>query len=593
MKGLPDFSMAEPALLTQDDPRLGKARELAEYLKQNPKAAKRDPEELAGQFGVSPNLVRQLTSSRFLNEEPEPRHRERVSLRERLKKVGTAGTRLLGALTANAYLYLLACAGAFLVVDVVPHSKVAIERAVVVWLAAQALCHYMRPQYRYVAFAAALNAVALVRWIFGEAVSTEAPFNTLAGRASISLFAGVVIAIFGSAVMSIFLVLGGAHVVRANRRREAARSRHDLLGRMYELEERLRNLPPPKPVKAQHGLLSFLRARLFLSSLLLALVLGGLRAINLAIVSPDAIERATRRQPADGHVHVTGFASVPPIYLLFSLLAFVLGFGGPILLGILASTPRKTGVILAGFVVGEVLSTAVAWPFGMAKLPTQWVLWQGISAVAIRMGVVLATRFGLYFHQSLTSLSRDAQGDESAIVSELLEIRHRLSANPVSVFVLVVDAAGSTKMKEGEDPLMVEYSFRSYQAWISETVGRLGGKVDAMTGDGAICAFGTAEAALKAAKELHATTAKMNEHGNRLRMPFRLRIALHGGQVVADLDKVQFTNVIDVAAHVEKFSPVGGMALTAPFAHSLAGLTGLEKTATVDGIDVYAIANRS
>ena len=154
---------------------------------------------------------------------------------------------------------------------------------------------------------------------------------------------------------------------------------------------------------------------------------------------------------------------------------------------------------------------------------------------------------------------------------------------------MVVDAAGSTLMKRNAEPVMVEYSFGQYQRWIADIVAKHDGKVDMTTGDGAICAFGDPSKALDAARNLHEDTARFNEQNNQLELPFRLRVALHSGAVVADLNKVQFTEVIDVAAHVEKYSPIGGIALTGPFVRALPKFPDLTPSATVDGVDVFRI----
>ncbi|HLK16752.1 MAG TPA: hypothetical protein VKT78_18235, partial [Fimbriimonadaceae bacterium] len=75
----------------------------------------------------------------------------------------------------------------------------------------------------------------------------------------------------------------------------------------------------------------------------------------------------------------------------------------------------------------------------------------------------------------------------------------------------------------------------------------------------------------------------------RLSRPFKVRIALHMGRVLADLTQVQFSHVIDVAAHVEKVSPVNGMALTQPIVQLLdpSVTDRLEPGPDVDGVVTY------
>jgi hypothetical protein len=58
---------------------------------------------------------------------------------------------------------------------------------------------------------------------------------------------------------------------------------------------------------------------------------------------------------------------------------------------------------------------------------------------------------------------------------------------------------------------------------------------------------------------------------------------------MADLDKVQFTHVIDVAAHVEKASPIGGMAITEQVWKALGEPEDFACLGTeIDGFQIYA-----
>jgi class 3 adenylate cyclase len=164
-----------------------------------------------------------------------------------------------------------------------------------------------------------------------------------------------------------------------------------------------------------------------------------------------------------------------------------------------------------------------------------------------------------------------AKDDAATLMAELLQIQYALSEDQAEVCVLVVDAAKSSMMKATIDPLIVEYSFRAYQAWIVTVCARHAGRVYTSTGDGAIVAFGTCGEALFAAYELQEDVARFNREENRLKSPFLLRIGLHVGAVVAGLEKVEFTQVIDIAAHVEHVAPIGGVALTDAVVQRLAG----------------------
>ena len=104
-----------------------------------------------------------------------------------------------------------------------------------------------------------------------------------------------------------------------------------------------------------------------------------------------------------------------------------------------------------------------------------------------------------------------------------------------------------------------------------------------------IAAFGNPEHSVTAAKQILGDLDRFNATGNRLAGKFRLRVALHLGQVYADLKKVQFSHVIDVAAHVEKVAPVNGIAFTEAILAKLDPMSLLEEGPQVDGMRVQLL----
>jgi class 3 adenylate cyclase len=156
---------------------------------------------------------------------------------------------------------------------------------------------------------------------------------------------------------------------------------------------------------------------------------------------------------------------------------------------------------------------------------------------------------------------------------------------------MVVDAARSAEMKSHADSLAIEYSFREYQEWIAQISGSLRGRVHSTAGDGAIVSFPSAPDAFLAARRLQTDLERFNREVNRLPSPFRLRIGLHVGEVAGDLGKVEFAEVIDVAAHVQGASPVGGIAATEEAVAGLAREEFVPLADQVDGHRVYLAMN--
>ena len=142
-------------------------------------------------------------------------------------------------------------------------------------------------------------------------------------------------------------------------------------------------------------------------------------------------------------------------------------------------------------------------------------------------------------------------------------------------------------MKASADPLVVEYSFREYQNWLAETSAQFGGRVHSTAGDGAVINFNRCEDALAAASAIQDGLAEFNRDHNRLTLPFRLRIGLHSGQVIGELDQVQFAEVIDIAAHIQGASPVGAVGVSDDVATNLSAVEFVHLQKEIDGHQIY------
>ncbi len=182
---------------------------------------------------------------------------------------------------------------------------------------------------------------------------------------------------------------------------------------------------------------------------------------------------------------------------------------------------------------------------------------------------------------------RFAMGDTASSIAEVVRLQWKLEAIPSNVCVMVVDVAGSTGMKHGANPLLAEYSFREYQRFVEEICVDHGGRVHSTAGDGAIIGFDSCRRAAAAAREIQRGLFRFNREVNRLPSAFHLRIGMHMDSVPGDLMDVQFSRVIDVAAHVETTAPIGGIALTDSVAKRLPGERLEPATYSVDGFAVF------
>jgi class 3 adenylate cyclase len=183
------------------------------------------------------------------------------------------------------------------------------------------------------------------------------------------------------------------------------------------------------------------------------------------------------------------------------------------------------------------------------------------------------------------------ENDPAHLTAEMVEIQWRLSPTAGSSSTMVVDVAGSTRMKAEADPLAVEYSFRAYHQFVSEIAQRRGGTMVATAGDGAVATFPSCGEALYAAKEIQTRIGEFNARANRLPSQFRVRIGIHTGRVSARLQEVPFNELIDIAAHIEKEAPVGGIAVTQSVVEDLEDERVAALKDQIDGHNVFVILN--
>ena len=120
---------------------------------------------------------------------------------------------------------------------------------------------------------------------------------------------------------------------------------------------------------------------------------------------------------------------------------------------------------------------------------------------------------------------------------------------------LAVDVSGSKALKLGEDPFIVQYSFKAYQDFIESKVKSHGGLIHSTSGDGAMACFATAGDAISTAQEILADLSRFNREANQLQQEFRLRMGLHTGKALLGSDGMvseMFAETLDIAGHLQK-----------------------------------------
>ncbi len=170
---------------------------------------------------------------------------------------------------------------------------------------------------------------------------------------------------------------------------------------------------------------------------------------------------------------------------------------------------------------------------------------------------------------------RDSQTERQDLLRQLVDLQDRLRSGEQSISFLSLDVVGSTQLKQNADSLSVEYTFTEYHNWVSWIVTKYGGKVHSTAGDGVTCAFEHPQQAYSAARYMQSGIVELNAFKNKIGSPIVLRAGIHYGVVNApageDITKLNFASVIDIAAHMQKVAPPGGIAISEAAAQYVPG----------------------
>lgn len=187
---------------------------------------------------------------------------------------------------------------------------------------------------------------------------------------------------------------------------------------------------------------------------------------------------------------------------------------------------------------------------------------------------------------------KDPLEERQELLRQLHDLQTKLRSGEQSLTFLSLDVVGSTKMKEQADPLSVEFTFTEYHKFVEVAVRRYGGRVHSTAGDGITCAFEHPQQAFAAARNIQAGIIELNTFRNKIGTPIVLRAGIHSGTVMVppgqDITKINFAHVIDVAAHIQKVCPQGGIVVSEPAAAYLPGGPAMVGEQTVEASDVRA-----
>jgi class 3 adenylate cyclase len=573
------------------------ANALVAHLRQYPEEARRHPGELAELFELEEELVQNVLEGLSA---PQESHSIQLNLQGHLwtlRRVWERAERSFMKATAKPILFVVLSTIASLllglVVERIGMPDLSLFGRVLVsstsgWLtllvtltvALQMGCYYTQKMTR-VALYGALSVWLILaptrmvsRWVSKQG---QPPFEIFTELMLVA-FALFVISAMYAGFGSLASILGAYRKFRRLDRIRSNLTRQEMIERYFELQKRLA-MTPTKPtheevfdLKAvqvyQQSPFGWSFASGFLITFLLSLVLASLG----------------ERTGAPG--------VVTPIEQVLMNLSFLL----TVLAVIAGGFFSKQWLFAFGTSVAFGIGSLSALMIPLGHFGPSWVFQevnifsQGLNAAF--MGVLaLIGFFGSTVQQRAYRETSLRHNDPATLMAEMVRIQWRLSNNASVVCVLFVDVARSSDMKASADPLNVEYSFREYQEWVESISKRLGGRVHNTAGDGAVVAFADCTQAFAAARRMQTDLDRFNRNVNRLATPFRLRIGLHTGMVAGELDKVQFAEVIDIAAHIQGVAPASGIAVSGEVAEQLLGHEFVPLAREVNGHKVLLALN--
>ncbi len=452
-------------------------------------------------------------------------------------------------------------------------------------LAAHLGCYYRHAMSRYALAGAVMvwfaTSVPFMISVWSSAVSATEPERF--GLVMLASAGMLVMGMLYAGIGSLAAVAGGYFQSRAEERAEESLSRQELLERYFELEGRLARSSSSAEVDWSDTLPIGNWIRKY------PLPFAGLTALGISIL-------ATLAQRMGGLGPEPKTEIFPsPVQAVFVLVQVGLLIGNAALFAAFGLFSRSSLTSFGMWAVASVTTTASGFLPGSEYGAVYYQNPQHIISMGFILSATLAITMLAHLGGRLQRRSarrRSLQhNDQASIVSEMLRIQWRLADNTSTVCVMVVDAAKSSEMKLSSDSLVVEYSFREYQEWLSEISRDLGGRVHSTAGDGAVIAFPTCLNAFHAARQIQTDLHRFNQEVNRLSMPFRLRIGLHVGEVPGNLDEVEFTEVIDIAAHMQGVAPISGIAVSDRVAMSIPGEDFVPLAQEVDGHRVLLAMN--
>ena len=200
-------------------------------------------------------------------------------------------------------------------------------------------------------------------------------------------------------------------------------------------------------------------------------------------------------------------------------------------------------------------------------------------------------------------LHREQERREAMSLAESVTMQNELQKYIQKKFVkeitaLDLDVAGSAQLKLDTNPADVTAAFTGFWKFADLIMLSKGARLLNRAGDGAIYLFGDPNKAMVAAKEfLRNLDGQFNAKKNTLKAPFRVRMGLHHGVMMADPSHAGgdvFSQVLDIAGHLQKAAATGEILISEPVYEKLVYKDDLEAKGIFekDAIAYYAFRQK-
>jgi len=250
-------------------------------------------------------------------------------------------------------------------------------------------------------------------------------------------------------------------------------------------------------------------------------------------------------------------------YSVFQSISFVVGLAA--IYNAAVSKSAKSAAIIGGifggmsFILGSIFAMVLF--IRELEFPPSLTVVCGVGAAIVGTFSHLIAHIG---KKKTVSLDRNSARQD--LLKQLVDLQDHLREGQQAATFLSLDVVGSTKMKLDKDPLAVEFTFTEYHNYVARIAEKHFGNVHSTAGDGITVAFDNPQNAFNAARQIQTGLVEFNAFRNKIETPLQLRAGIHSGQVVApeagNMSSINFASVIDIAAHLQKECPIGGVAIS-------------------------------